>query len=383
MINLPTKKLFYFLIVIVIFTSFSISTQAFSLNLNPVSFIQKTTGIIVNRVSDIIYYLIMQKKYIFDNYEDQNNYQNLNIPTNIEQVLSSSTISTPVITSNTNSALTNPLKPIMVTTSTIPNMRNVNVAPIAQAPNLIVASAPILVSQPSPVTEPEVKVTNNYHNNSQILLSTNIERENASLEPLLPNKILDQAAALRADDLFDNQYFEHDSPDGKSASDLVKNLDYGYLLIGENLALGNFTDEQEIVSAWMESPGHRANILNGKYKELGVAIKEGIFDGERVTIAVQIFANPLSDCAKPNSQTKKIIDEATVSIKQMQSEAALMFNNLERIKNDYSLDRTYYNQKIQEYNYFAKKVNDAVVVLKNLVDNYNAAVAKYNYCISS
>jgi uncharacterized protein YkwD len=265
-------------------------------------------------------------------------------------------------------------------------VNNTHTAPAVEKPNPIVVSNPILVIQSNPVTEPtepEVRIVNNYYNDSQILSATNLERENASLEPLLPNQILDQVAVLRADDLFTNQYFQHDSPDGLSAADLAKDLDYDYLLIGENLALGNFDNEQDIVSSWMESPGHRENILNAKYKELGVAVKEGIFDGEKVTIAVQIFANPLSNCIKPNSQTKSLIDESTISIKQMQVEATQMFSNLEKIKNDYSLDRSYYTQKVQEYNYFAKKVNDAVVALKGLVDIYNTGVNSYNSCIKN
>jgi len=222
-----------------------------------------------------------------------------------------------------------------------------------------------------------------YSSDSEILKYTNIERVNSSLKPLSENAVLDNIAISRVKDLFANQYFEHESPDGQSVSDLAIQYNYDYLLIGENLALGEFGGDQGIVSAWMESPGHRANILNGKYKELGVAVKQGNFKGDDVTIAVQVFGEPLSNCSKPNLQNKVLIDDSTVSIKQMQADAKVMYDNLTAIKNSPNLDRGYYNQKIQEYNYFAKKVNDAVVNLKNLVETYNAAVARYNSCISS
>lgn len=203
------------------------------------------------------------------------------------------------------------------------------------------------------------------------------------MKPLSANSILDTIAEQRADDLFANQYFEHASPDGKSATDLAKKDGYEYLLIGENLALGDFGGDQGIVSAWMASPGHRANILNGRYAELGVSVKTGTYNGENTTIAVQIFGLPLSDCPRPDSNDKTLIDSSTASIKQMQTDALVMFNNLNTLKNSPNLDLSYYYQKIQEYNYFAKKVNDAVSALKGMIDSYNLEVSKYNSCVGS
>ena len=189
-------------------------------------------------------------------------------------------------------------------------------------------------------------------------------------------------AELRADDLFTNQYFEHESPDGKSVSDIVEQLGYEYLSIGENLALGNYTDNQEIVLSWMESPGHKANILNEKYTDLGVAVKEGKYKGEINTIAVQVFALPLTNCSRPNQGLKTLIDSSTISIKQMETEALLMRNNLNIMNNDLLIDGAYYNQKIQEYNLFAERVNNAIEALKQIVSDYNLEVSEYNLCIS-
>jgi len=239
---------------------------------------------------------------------------------------------------------------------------------------------PVVIKSNSNQT-PAFKPIADYVNNSQILFFTNKERAGNYLTPLTANPLLDKIASLRLEDLFANQYFEHESSDGKTATNLAMNLGYNYLLIGENLALGNFNDEESIVSAWMESPGHRANILNGKYSELGVALKTDLFNGEETTIAVQIFGTPLSNCPIPNQSTKTLIDSSTVSIKKMQEEAAILFNNLSTIKDNPQIDRSYYLQKVSEYNYFAKKINDAVLALKNMTDFYNIEVNNYNACI--
>ena len=164
---------------------------------------------------------------------------------------------------------------------------------------------------------------------------------------------------------------------------MAKKINYEYLLIGENLALGIFDGDKGIVSAWMASPGHKANILNPKYTELGVAVKNGIYNGVNTTIAVQIFGLPLANCPKPDQNNKILIDSSSASINQMQAEALEMYNNLSTIKLNPQTDVSYYNQKIQEYNYFAKKVNNAVLALKGMVDSYNIEVGKYNTCIGS
>ena len=133
----------------------------------------------------------------------------------------------------------------------------------------------------------------------------------------------------------------------------------------------------------MDSPGHKANILNKQYTELGVSVKKGIYNGEETTIAVQIFGLPLANCPQPNQGVKYLIDNSSASIKKMQTDALAIYDNINAIKNNTGLDKSYYNQKIQEYNYSAKKVNDAVAALKLLIDSYNLQVSKYNICIGS
>jgi len=97
----------------------------------------------------------------------------------------------------------------------------------------------------------------------------NKQREKYGLAPLKENQILDKTAMAKVEDMFENQYFAHESPTGEKVSDLARKFGYDFLLIGENLAMGNFSSDEDLVFAWMESPGHRENILNEKYQEIG------------------------------------------------------------------------------------------------------------------
>jgi uncharacterized protein YkwD len=367
-----TKQVVFLLIVVLVFCIFFARVHAFSLNLNPIPFIQKTAETITNRVSDIIYYLVMQKRYVFDGYTDPNTYQNISISPNVENILKTATSSSSYPTVNNLIAIATSVPNIKITDPAVAINNQNQVTPFTTG---------LIVNQDNSNYFPAL-TDNSYTNNSEILTYTNQERGKVSLSPLSPNQTLDQVASLRADDLFNNQYFDHASPDGKSVSDLISQVGYSYLLIGENLALGNFGNAKNIVSAWMDSPGHRANILNDRYKELGVAVKSGTFNGDDVIIAVQIFGLPQANCSKPSPIKKDLLDNTSVSVKQMQTEALVMYQNLTLIKNNPELNQAYYLQKVQEYNYFAKKVNDAVAAMKLLVDSYNQEVARYNLCIN-
>ena len=106
-------------------------------------------------------------------------------------------------------------------------------------------------------------------------------------------------------------------------------------------------------------------------------------DVHQQRIAVQIFGTPQASCPKPNQATLDLIASSTASIKQMQAQTLAMYNDLTAIKNSPNLDISYYDEKIQEYNYYAKQVNGAVAALKTLVNYYNQGVNQYNACISS
>ncbi len=207
--------------------------------------------------------------------------------------------------------------------------------------------------------------------------ATNEQREAQGLLPLNENPKLDQAAALKLEDMFDHQYFEHISPNGDGPSDLADAAGYKYILVGENLALGNFKDDQTLVEAWMNSPGHRANILNIRYQEIGVAVGKGTFEGKQVWLAVQEFGTPLSACPQPTAGLKAQIDSNQQRINVLQADLAAKKADLE--KNKYP--REEYNRKVEAYNSEVQEVNSLISQTKVLVNQYNAQIQEFNKCL--
>jgi hypothetical protein len=122
---------------------------------------------------------------------------------------------------------------------------------------------------------------------------TNEERDTESLVPLTRNAILDRAATLKAEDMAQNEYFAHYSPTGVSPWYWFDQVEYNYLHAGENLAV-HFTESNEVVEAWMDSPTHRANIMNGQYAEIGVGTARGEYKGRPTIYVVQLFGTPRS-----------------------------------------------------------------------------------------
>lgn len=116
----------------------------------------------------------------------------------------------------------------------------------------------------------------------------NKARINVDEAVLVKNELLQKAAEKKAQDMIDNDYFAHVSPDGKDPWFWIESQGYDYRLAGENLAI-NYSNTKEQQKAWMDSPLHRKNILNADYREIGVAVKEGVIDGHKTNVAVQMF----------------------------------------------------------------------------------------------
>lgn len=106
-----------------------------------------------------------------------------------------------------------------------------------------------------------------------ILDAMNRERAARGLAPLRMNAALSRAAEDRIHDMFDKRYFAHVSPDGIDPFTWAIRQGYRYRMIGENLAAGY--RGTRVVDGWMNSPGHRANILERRFDEVGIAIAEG------------------------------------------------------------------------------------------------------------
>lgn len=123
---------------------------------------------------------------------------------------------------------------------------------------------------------------------SRIIELTNKARSEAGLPVLMHSAILDKAAALKAQDMLNNNYFAHNSPDGIKPWEWFKQAGYNYTYAGENLAM-NFSEAEEAMEAWLKSPTHKANIMNNNYDEIGIAVAIGKIDGRETTIVVQHF----------------------------------------------------------------------------------------------
>lgn len=109
----------------------------------------------------------------------------------------------------------------------------------------------------------------------QVLDLTNKERAKAGLKPLKSDDSkLNSCATAKSNDMHDNNYFAHNSPKYGSPFDMMKKFGVSYKSAGENIAMGQQTPT-DVVKAWMNSSGHRANILNGSFTHLGVGYKKG------------------------------------------------------------------------------------------------------------
>lgn len=148
----------------------------------------------------------------------------------------------------------------------------------------------------------------NGYSSQDIVALANIDRTKVGLSELKVNSVLNKAAEAKVQDMLSKNYFSHVSPDNKTPWDFFKSVGYKYFAAGENLAI-DFVSAEEVNRGLMESPTHRANILNRLYTEIGVAVGYGIFDGRETILVAQYFGKPqVTQTAKPASvpETKPV-----------------------------------------------------------------------------
>lgn len=154
----------------------------------------------------------------------------------------------------------------------------------------------------------------------EVINLTNQERVKAGLKPLTQSTALSQAAVGKARDMFTNNYWSHISPGGTQPWDFIKNAGYGYRYAGENLAR-DFSNTSSVISAWLDSPSHRENLLSSKYSEIGVAVVDGSLQGVETRLVVQMFGFPiagqqLAQAPANPSQTQKVITQPEAAISE-------------------------------------------------------------------
>nr|WP_243734870.1 CAP domain-containing protein [Paenibacillus turpanensis] len=129
--------------------------------------------------------------------------------------------------------------------------------------------------QPAPTGAPATAAADSIEAwEKQVSDLVNQERAKAGLNPLTLDVKLSGVARAKSADMMNNKYFSHQSPTYGSPFEMMKSFGITYRAAGENIAAGQ-TSPQAVVTAWMNSPGHRANILSDKFTSIGVGLTKG------------------------------------------------------------------------------------------------------------
>jgi hypothetical protein len=199
---------------------------------------------------------------------------------------------------------------------------------------------------------------------TNIISLTNQERSASGLNTLNQNSKLASAAMAKAENMFEEQYWDHFGPNGETPWQFITAAGYNYVYAGENLAKG-FRTSEGVVEAWMASPTHRDNILSKNYKDIGVAIKTGVLLGKETTLVVQMFGNLTSEIHGSTSEpvtktpvTKSPVIESgqikAISITHpktgdiLRDPTLLVKGAVEGDKNDYTVELFNLEEKVTE-----------------------------------
>ncbi len=150
---------------------------------------------------------------------------------------------------------------------------------------------------------PAVKGIDTEALSQNIISLSNKEREKNNVPNLYENNTLNIAAKQKLNDMFNKNYWDHIGPSGETVWEFIANEGYQYEVAGENLARG-FSNPNNVVKAWMDSPTHRENILNTRFQEIGIAVGSGKIKGSTTTIIVQLFGRPKTAFAGAQQQEK-------------------------------------------------------------------------------
>lgn len=128
---------------------------------------------------------------------------------------------------------------------------------------------PAMIYPGQKLTIPTATAINSLEN--EVIRLTNVERTKRGLPALKSNWELSRCARYKSQDMINKNYFAHQSPTYGSPFDMIESFGIKMASGGENIAMGQRTP-QEVVAAWMNSPGHRGNILSTAYTQIGVGV---------------------------------------------------------------------------------------------------------------
>lgn len=136
-----------------------------------------------------------------------------------------------------------------------------------------------------------------------VVSEMNARRIAAGLPPLRAELRLEKAADDRIRDMEEQSYWAHVSPDGRSPFEWLRPRGYNFHYAAENLAAG-FETTELLVESWMESKGHRQNILSPVYQDCGVAVLEGLTTGRATGKSIVVLFGRLPDVVPTVSEAK-------------------------------------------------------------------------------
>lgn len=142
---------------------------------------------------------------------------------------------------------------------------------------------------------------------------TNVARAENGLPTVTRNAVLDAAAQASAEDMAAKGYFSHKTPDGRDPWYWLDQAGYKYSYAGQNLAV-NFTDSENVQTAWLASPTHKENIMKPQYTEVGFGTANGYYQGYETTFVVEFFATPAAVAATKPAAPVKTVAAKPVSI---------------------------------------------------------------------
>lgn len=235
-----------------------------------------------------------------------------------------------------------------------------------------------------------------------VIALTNKARVENGIAPLTENQLLNRIAEARARDMLEKQYFAHVSPTGQQASDIAQAIGYRYKIIAENIGSGDFYSNQKIVDGWMQSPGHRANILSAEVQEIGAAVLKGEFKGAETYMAVQIFglqSLPVTQkiCVTPSEDLLHDIEVKKAELETLQEQLKRLNNEMDAEKESIETDQRYtyndarkiqklnerinaFNEKNRWYNRLVGEAKAKAAVMESMVNEYNRMLQAYNEC---
>lgn len=238
---------------------------------------------------------------------------------------------------------------------------------------------------------------------------TNSERAAAGAGGLAENSLLNAAAEKKLDDMFAGQYFAHVSPKGFDAGYFIDRAGYEDIMSGENLAMGDFGSDADLVKGWMGSPGHRENILRPAFKEIGAAVRLGRMEGREQWLAVQIFGVPESACPAPDAALLAETEKMARELKDGEAAMEDLFSKIEGQKKrvaeleeaivelsgrpgtrrqiaesqnelDALIDEI--NRGVDQYNQNVAAEKRKFGIYKGKIETYNSQVNAFNACLA-